>query len=166
MQMKENIKASRHWPLCGEFTGTSEFPAQTASNAENVSIWWRHHDYHFTCSAWIPFGDRGNKPVADLQILTRWGLLTHLCINELVIICSLGPWMNHLPPVWWFTFRFRFFNCQLVWKLYMAGRDFLFISSFYSCFIHYPRFTYYFSCQINLLWNDFFTLNTLHWHFP
>ena len=23
--------------------GTSEFPAQMASNAENVSIWWRHH---------------------------------------------------------------------------------------------------------------------------
>ena len=26
-----------------EFTGTGEFPAQGASNAENVSIWWRHH---------------------------------------------------------------------------------------------------------------------------
>ena len=24
---------------------TGEFPAQMASNAENVSIWWRHHDY-------------------------------------------------------------------------------------------------------------------------
>ena len=22
---------------------TGEFPAQRASNAENVSIWWRHH---------------------------------------------------------------------------------------------------------------------------
>ena len=26
--MKESIKAQRHWPLCGEFTGTGEFPAQ------------------------------------------------------------------------------------------------------------------------------------------
>ena len=43
-QIKENIKAPRHWPLCGEFTGTGEFPAQMASYAENVSIWWRHHD--------------------------------------------------------------------------------------------------------------------------
>ena len=42
--MKENIKAPRHWPLCGEFTGTGEFPTQMASNAENVPIWWRHHD--------------------------------------------------------------------------------------------------------------------------
>ena len=23
--------------------GTGEFPAQMASNAENASIWWRHH---------------------------------------------------------------------------------------------------------------------------
>ena len=29
--------------LCVEFTGTGEFPAQRASYAENVSIWWRHH---------------------------------------------------------------------------------------------------------------------------
>ena len=40
----KNIKAPRTWPLCGEFTGAGEFPAQMASNAENVSIWWRHHD--------------------------------------------------------------------------------------------------------------------------
>ena len=31
--------------LCVENSpGTSEFPAQMASNAENVSIWWHHHD--------------------------------------------------------------------------------------------------------------------------
>ena len=28
----------------GKSPGTGEFPAQMASNAENVSIWWRHHD--------------------------------------------------------------------------------------------------------------------------
>ena len=39
---QKNIKAPHHWPLCGEFTGTCEFPAQMASNAENVSIWWHH----------------------------------------------------------------------------------------------------------------------------
>ena len=32
-QIKENIKAPRHWPLWGEFT--AEFPVQRASNAEN-----------------------------------------------------------------------------------------------------------------------------------
>ena len=39
--------------LCvGNSLVTGEFPAQRASNAENVSIWWRHHgtmaSYHFT----------------------------------------------------------------------------------------------------------------------
>ena len=30
--------------LCvGNSPGTGEFPTQMASNAENVSIWWRHH---------------------------------------------------------------------------------------------------------------------------
>ena len=41
---QRKIKALRHWPLCREFTGTSEFPAQRASNGENVSIWWRHQE--------------------------------------------------------------------------------------------------------------------------
>ena len=32
--------------LCvGNSPWTGEFPAQMANNAENVSIWWRHHDH-------------------------------------------------------------------------------------------------------------------------
>ena len=34
----ENIKAPRHWPSAGNLPVTDEFPAQKASNAENVSI--------------------------------------------------------------------------------------------------------------------------------
>ena len=53
-QIKENINALRHWPLCGELTGTGEFPAQMASNAEKVSIWWRHHVVcHFVRLQWV-----------------------------------------------------------------------------------------------------------------
>ena len=32
-------------PCAGSPPVTGEFPAQRASNAENVSIWWRHHDW-------------------------------------------------------------------------------------------------------------------------
>ena len=35
-QIKENIKTPRHW-LCAGIS-------QRAGNAENVSIWWRHHE--------------------------------------------------------------------------------------------------------------------------
>ena len=47
-QIKENIKAPCHWPLCGEFTG--EFPAQKACNAEKVSSW-------VTKISWLPVGN-------------------------------------------------------------------------------------------------------------
>ena len=42
-QIKVNIKAPRHWPLWGEFTGDRWIPRRKASNAEHVSIWWRHY---------------------------------------------------------------------------------------------------------------------------
>ena len=37
-EIKENIKAPRNWPLCGDFAGTGEFPAQMAGNAEMFSF--------------------------------------------------------------------------------------------------------------------------------
>ena len=44
---RRSKKTSKHrvTGLCaGNSPGTGEFSAQMASNAENVSIWWRHHD--------------------------------------------------------------------------------------------------------------------------
>ena len=39
----KKISKPRVTGLCpGNLAGTGEFPAQMASNAENVSIWWRH----------------------------------------------------------------------------------------------------------------------------
>ena len=42
-QIKENIKATRHWLLRGDSNYDRCIPSQRASNAENFSIWWRHH---------------------------------------------------------------------------------------------------------------------------
>ena len=42
-QINEIIKALRHCFCEGNSLGTGEFPSQRASNAENVSIWWRHN---------------------------------------------------------------------------------------------------------------------------
>ena len=40
--------------LCaGNSPGISKFPAQMASNAENVSIWWRHHAECMLTSSFI-----------------------------------------------------------------------------------------------------------------
>ena len=45
-QIKENIKALRHWSLWfheGNQPVTGGFSSQRASNAENISMWWRHY---------------------------------------------------------------------------------------------------------------------------
>ena len=56
----------------GNSPGTGEFPAQRASYAENVSIWWRRHDAMETLSAALslsegihrwPVGSTHNGPV-------------------------------------------------------------------------------------------------------
>ena len=43
-QIKENIKAPRYWPLWGEFTGDRWILRTKDQYAENVFIWWRHHN--------------------------------------------------------------------------------------------------------------------------
>ena len=46
--MQTQIKETSELRITGLCAGnspvTSEFPAQMASNAANVSIWWRHHE--------------------------------------------------------------------------------------------------------------------------
>ena len=43
-QIKEKSKLRVAGLCVGNSPVTDEFPAQRASNAENVSIWWRRHD--------------------------------------------------------------------------------------------------------------------------
>ena len=47
-QIKQNIKATRDWPPV-----TGGFPSQRLSNAENVSIWWRHHEISSALNYWV-----------------------------------------------------------------------------------------------------------------
>ena len=81
--------------LCeGNSPGTGEFPAQKASNAENASIWWRHHvtgestaicfQYQYLCTFYFVRGQHANdtttKPLScdlctnstDQQCLIMW----------------------------------------------------------------------------------------------
>ena len=71
------MKAPRHWPLCGEFTWTGEFPAQRASYAENVSIWWRHH---VSCSSQLSFQ---NHRINHFKIISMLRIL----LLELIYMC-------------------------------------------------------------------------------
>ena len=58
--------------LCeGNSPVTGEFPAQRASNAENVSIWWRHHDKTFSIGS--PVTSHGQDGVSHHRQLTYSG---------------------------------------------------------------------------------------------
>ena len=45
---------------------TGEFPAQMASNAENVSIWWRHHGRYGFCSCLSQFCHWQNRNTNEI----------------------------------------------------------------------------------------------------
>ena len=52
-QIKETSKL-RDTGLCaGNSPGTGEFHAQMDSDVENVSIWWRHHEFDFFETVWL-----------------------------------------------------------------------------------------------------------------
>ena len=80
-RLKKNIKAPRYWPLCGEFTGSGEFPAQRASCAENVSIWWRHH---------VP-----NSSNASISLVPGMKLPSFPCQRT----CPNTCWLIHSPTL-------------------------------------------------------------------
>ena len=50
---------------------TGEFPAQMASNAENVSIWGRHHDHH-QCNWWLT---PSSARTVVARVITKFGPL-------------------------------------------------------------------------------------------
>ena len=69
--------------LCaGNSPVTGEFPAQMASNAENVSIWWRHHEMVF----WHRFH---SLPVTEVT-LNYFGMYMeiHVAVKESIMFRS------------------------------------------------------------------------------
>ena len=67
--------------LCaGNSPGTGEFSAQMASYAENVSIWWRHHDKTMPVGLWTHNKMSHNLPSRwsyRVLIVIFWGKLNH-----------------------------------------------------------------------------------------
>ena len=64
--------------------GTGEFPTPMASNAENVSIWWRHHDIYSNCFTSYPGGWlcqwrlRHGFQLAGITEQIRWMWLSYM----------------------------------------------------------------------------------------
>ena len=79
--------------LCaGNSSGTDEFPAEMVSNAENVSIWWRHHvHYEYTHNKELSLSIHAT--IYSSLLLGRWRnkepsagqSICNLCVNVVSI---------------------------------------------------------------------------------
>ena len=70
--------------LCAENSpGTGEFPAQMSSNAENVSIWWHHHDL--------------NKCVKTCMYYTWFKVHPCKSYQSGVVLAKIYLWIEPIP---------------------------------------------------------------------
>ena len=89
--------------LCvGNSPGTGEFPAQMASTAENVSIWWRHHEMSVCRESTV----KQNK-TKQKERKTTHAMLLFCSIAEHVYFLSykasfLCKWQN---LIWWIFYQ-------------------------------------------------------------
>ena len=112
--------------LCaGNSPVTGEFPAQRANNAENVSLWWRHHgrDWQESNGLWL-FYNRDIFIVRRAGLLWsqqdfewRWSVPLFKCLTVLefsfilfdlcLLITFFNFIMNYVPIVtfWIFTYH-------------------------------------------------------------
>ena len=104
-QIKENIKA--HRPLWGEFTG--EFPTQRSSNAENVSIWWRHHD---DCS--INSGDNQTYSLITPNTMISWNRRRSELSSTVLLMLTELPFSAGEQTIF-ATAEFRMSSC--LWQI-------------------------------------------------
>ena len=77
--------------LCaGNSPGTGEFPAQKASNAENVSIWWRNHGSERRLIIWSNYQ---SSVVPVDWIIIDWGKdlspVLHKPLHEPMLTCCI-----------------------------------------------------------------------------
>ena len=98
--------------LCeGNSPVTSEFRAQRASNAENVSIWWRHRD----CA---------NPGVVMTLLWFGPTLQIYIFVSKWVLYyyyqCIRYNLLEPQKPIWWSIFKQRIYEpcckCEIAWQ--------------------------------------------------
>ena len=99
--------------LCaGNSPGTGEFPAQMTSNAENVSIWWRHHVsawrhfYQSTFTVYHLLETVYNKDTNGLSTHRTLSMLTYCsleALNAIHLMCNMAHMLTkaHLSQHDW-----------------------------------------------------------------
>ena len=97
---KKISKHSVNGHCVGKLPGTGEFPAQMASNAENVSIWWRHHESSLQTN------------VSYIMIL--------LSIPPYLLMLLSRRYMQNYDQVVNYREKSRKTECNIMWQICMS----------------------------------------------
>ena len=73
---------------------TGEFPAQRASNAENVSIWWRHHGKEHQRMSSVRTIE--GHMVPHRVPVTCQNIKSVYCNSRFCVVMTIGDWINFL----------------------------------------------------------------------
>ena len=97
--------------LCeGNAPVTGEFPAQRASDAENVSIWWRHHNEYTHRRRSI-----ASHPWANME--KKWRRYKEFCLYYVQYVSALCRIASYL---WWIgAWKTNLLSTVLITKLFV-----------------------------------------------
>ena len=119
--------------LCaGNSPGTGEFPAQMASNAENVSIWWHHHDWYW--NPWtIRLSSHWCRVYASVHWVSiglgngSWPVRHQAIIRTIVGILSIKPMETIFSDCFskfkYFAYEMHLQISSAKWWPFCAGRN-------------------------------------------
>ena len=101
--------------LCaGKWPVTGEFPAQMASNAENVSIWWRHHGSEHSrwrCQPYKTYLEACYPHITIVQLRTHHDLRRGYTGRQRSMMrerrpCNQGAPLNKMYPLFrWLSYH-------------------------------------------------------------
>ena len=108
-QIKENIKAPRHWPLWGEFTGARWIPCTKGQ--------WRGKCFHFMTSSWVHTNETSFKTYESTEkryVHGLYSLWTHRLMSIGIPIMKLR----------WSSDRLKFMiriPISLTWRIFLVN---------------------------------------------
>ena len=110
--------------LCaGNSPGTDEFPAQMASNAENVSIWWRHHDLiHIWLNPFVKVCFTSLNESTGCPTLRKYTHVRNFSNTQYLLKCISVFWLQICT---YLIKRNKLLKAEVVtaWVLYHETRD-------------------------------------------
>ena len=104
---KETSKLRATGLCAGNSPGTSEFPAQMASNADTFSTWWRHHDEERVVRMWYECEWEYLFMELDMTLLliAAYRVLMNILLTAIQLLHKLAGYTVNISQSFYSTIR-------------------------------------------------------------